>query len=223
LLEATSGNTGIGLAMICSIYQIPLIIVMSKSATKERFLQMKCLGAKLILVHGDTKKAKLVCDALRKRCKNIIYVNQFQNEMNARAHYETTAQEIAKEKTFDEILVGLGSGGTYRGLYDFFLSTRTKVISVEKANPIPGLGYDEDNIFLNGINDSTREKIEVDYKESYFFFQELAKLEGLFVGISSGSVCSAGVKKLKKEAKDILLIFPDSGTRYFSLIESENT
>lgn len=236
IIEATSGNTGIGLAVICAYYDLKLIIVMPKGVTKERIKILEAYGAKVILtrkkdgVAGSIKKAL----RLKKIIKESYYIDQFSNFSNAKSHYDTTGNEILTdlEEKVDFIFIGMGSGGTITGVSKKIkeIKTTTKIIGVEPFNCsyyknrkkgkyyIPGIGttFIPKIVDMNNVDDIALVKDE----EAKYYMQMLTKKEGIFVGYSSGAVLAAVVNYIKDKKiqnKNIVIIFPDGGERYISI------
>lgn len=235
ILEASSGNTGIGLAMVCAYYGLKLIIVMAKGVSKERIKILKEYGAKVILTSrkkGLKGAINKVYD-INKKIKNSYYIDQFSNDSNVCAHYEGTGNEIIESmKTdIDVVFVGMGSCGTIMGISKKLkeLKKNIVIIGVEPATcafysrgrvgkyNIPGIG----GTFIPKIfsKDSVDKIVLVKDDESRRWKNIITKEEGLFVGISSGATLAAVMKYIEQEKienKKILLIFPDGGERYLS-------
>lgn len=237
IIEATSGNTGIGLAMVCAYYGLPLIVVMSESATIERVKLLKIYGASVVLTKKEEGIEGAIAEAkrLNQNITNSYYVNQFQNEGNPYSHYANTGEEIYNvfQNDLDYIFVGMGSSGTISGIAKKLKekNKKIKVIGIEPADcpyyskrekgncRIPGIG----TTFLPKIArlDFIDDYVTVGEKESIDMMKCLAKTEGILVGISSGAVM-VGAKNYiftkQIEHKKVLLIFPDTGERYLSII-----
>ncbi len=237
IIEATSGNTGIGLAMVCAYYKLKLMIIMSESATIERVKLLKLYGAKVILtkkelgIEGAIQKAKELTNTIF----NSYFINQFNNLNNPLAHYLTTAKELINdlEGKLDIVVAGMGSGGTITGISQGVkeFNKEIKMIGVEPSKcpyyakgeigeyNIPGIGttFMPSIINMNQID----EIIGVDDKEAKTYTELLAKEEGILVGYSSGAVLAATLTYLKKyriKNKIVVMIFHDTGERYLSMI-----
>lgn len=237
IIEATSGNTGIGLAMVCSYYKLKLIIVMSENVSSERIKLIKLYGARVILtdkklgIEGAINKANL----LKKEITNSYYINQFENTSNIETHYKYTANEILKEfgEKIDFVFVGMGSSGTIMGISKRLklLNNKIKIIGIEPSGcpyyikkekgkyKIPGIGttFMPKIANLDFVDDI--ELVEDDEAENKML--ELLKEEGMGVGYSSGAVLSGMIKYIKSKKiknKKIILIFPDSIERYLSML-----
>lgn len=237
IIEATSGNTGIGLAIVCAYFNLKLVIIMSEEVTKERIKMIETFGGKVILtkkelgIEGAIKKARKI----KEEIDNSYYINQFDNYSNVLAHLKTTGNEIVEQfdKGLDYVFVGMGSGGTIMGISIKMKETNpdVKIIGIEPLGcpyytrkeigkyKIPGIGSTfVPNIFdLQYVDDI----ILVSDNEAKETMLDIARIEGLGVGFSSGAVL-AGAKKYIKENniinKKILVIFPDTIERYLSML-----
>lgn len=235
IIEPTSGNTGIGLAVVCASMNLKLILTMPESMSLERRTLLKALGAQLELtpakegMKGAIKKA----DKLSKKHKNSFIPMQFSNKANPKIHKETTAKEILKDTDgkVDIFVAGVGTGGTLTGVGEILKKHNPdiKIVAVEpdlspvlsggKATPhkIQGIGAGFVPEVLNtNIYD---EVFKVSYKNAVKTARALAKNEGLIVGISSGANAYAAAT-LAKRAKNanitIVTILCDTGERYLS-------
>ncbi|MDQ3393459.1 MAG: cysteine synthase A [Bacteroidota bacterium] len=235
IIEPTSGNTGVGLAMVAAVKGYKLILVMPESMSLERRRLMKAYGAQLEL----TPREKGIPGAIAK-AHEIVAQNpnawmpmQFDNIANVRAHMENTALEILKDypQGFDYIISGVGTGGHITGvdkiLKKHFPKTKTyavepslsSVLSGGKPGPHPiqgiGAGFIP-SILDTSIIDGT---IQVTQEEAFFFAQRAAREEGIFVGISSGASFAA-IAKLSPQiphGSKILTFSYDTGERYLSV------
>ena len=238
VIEATSGNMGIGLAMVCASYGIKLIIVMSESVTIERIKILKMYGAEVVLtpkeegIIGAIEKAK----ELNSEIPNSYYINQFYNFENPYSHFLTTGQEILDclDNDVDAVVVGMGSGGTITGIGKKVknVCNKVQIIGIEPNSAkfyskrkiangdIPGIG----STFMPGVIDLNvvDEIIAIKNSEALEMQKLLARKEGLLVGISSGAVLAGAIKYLKENSKmknkRIVLLLPDSGERYLSIL-----
>ena len=233
IVEPTSGNTGIGLALVCAIKGIKLTIVMPESMSIERRTAITHYGAELILtpasegMNGSIQKAKEIVEQ-----ENALMLNQFENPANPKAHYKTTAPEILKElKNLDIFIAGVGTGGTISGIGKYLKEQNSdiEVVAIEPAESAVisgkekgahkiegiGAGFIPKNLNLN-ILDKT---VTVTSQDAIEKAKDLAKQEGLFVGISSGANI-AGIYKLADEqnikGKIIVTVLPDNACRYQS-------
>jgi cysteine synthase len=238
IIEATSGNTGIGLAMVCAYYDLPLIVVMSESVTIERVKLLEAYGAKIVLTPNEEGIEGAIAEAKRLNAiiENSYYVNQFQNENNPLSHYLHTGEEIFESfgNELDYVFVGMGSSGTISGIARRLKekNKKVKIIGIEPADcpyyskrekgncRIPGIG----TTFMPKIAqlDLIDDYVTVDDKESVDMMRLIAKTEGILVGISSGAVMVGAREYIKQKQindKKVLLIFPDTGERYLSIIK----
>ena len=235
IIEPTSGNTGIGLALICSYLKLDLTIIMPDTMSKERQLLIKAYGANLILTEGKLgmKGAIAKANELAKQYPNSFIPSQFDNPSNVKAHYLTTAKEIAKDldNKVDIFVAGVGTGGTLTGCASFFRDNKinTTIVAVEpsgspvlsknQAGPHKIQGIGAGFVPLNLDTKLIDEVIDIDNEEAFDTTNMVAKLEGLLVGISSGAALNAAIKVAKRSEnknKNIVVVFPDTGSRYLS-------
>ncbi len=235
VVEPTSGNTGIGLAMVCAVKGYKCILTMPESMSLERIYILKSYGAEIVLtpaiegMQGAIKKAE---EIVRKN-KNAFMPQQFKNPANPEIHRKTTAKEIldATEGKLDAFVAGVGTGGTITGVGEILKkkNKNIKIVAVEPFNsavlsgnlPGPhkiqgiGAGFVPEILNLQIID----EIITVKDDEAFQMSKRLAREEGLFVGISSGAACFAALKiaKILGKGKRVVVIFPDTGERYFSI------
>ena len=235
VIEPTSGNTGIGLAMVCASMEIKLILTMPESMSIERRKLLSAFGAKLELtpdelgMKGATVKAK----EFTKKIKISYMPMQFSNEINPRTHRLTTAKEILDDTDgkVDIFVAAVGTGGTLSGVGEALkkLNSDTLVIAVEpdlspilsggkaSAHKIQGIGA---GFIPQTLNDKIYDEvIQVSFEEAVATSRDLAKKDGLLVGISSGANVYAAAKIAKREAnrgKTIVTILCDTGERYLS-------
>lgn len=235
IIEPTSGNTGIGLASIATGLGYRVILTMPDTMSVERINILKAYGAEIVLTKGalGMKGAIDKAEALAKEIPNSFIPGQFENQANAQAHRETTGPEIWDD-TDGEVAVfvaGVGTGGTITGTGEFLKSQNAdiKVVAVEpKDSPIlsggvagphaiQGIGANFVPKLLN--TEIYDEVITVDSKEAIRMAKLLGKTEGVLVGISSGAALVAAVEMAKRkeyEGKQIVVLLPDSGDRYYS-------
>jgi cysteine synthase len=238
IIEATSGNTGIGLAMVCAYYDLPLIVVMSESVTIERVKLLEAYGAKIVLTPKEEGIEGAIAEAKRLNAiiENSYYVNQFQNENNPLSHYLHTGEEIFESfgNELDYVFVGMGSSGTISGIARRLKekNKKVKIIGIEPADCPYYSKREKGNCRIPGIGTTFMPKIAqldlidgyvtVDDKESVDMMRLIAKTEGILVGISSGAVMVGAREYIKQKQindKKVLLIFPDTGERYLSIIK----
>lgn len=231
LVEATSGNTGIGLAMVCASRGISLTIIMPENMSKERQDIMKAYGAKIILSEAKSgmKGAETMAEELAKQ--GYIYVNQFENQSNVKAHYEHTSKEIMAEfpNGIDYLVAGVGTSGTITGLSKALKAKfpNIKMIAVEPAESAILSGELKGAHGIQGIGagfipplynkDVVNRVIKVTTAEAKQCVKDLAK-KGLLLGISSGAAITASrmIAIENKNAK-ILCISADGGIKYLSM------
>lgn len=235
LIEATSGNTGIGLAMICAAKQYRLVLAMPDSMSVERQMLLKAYGAELVLTPGSEGMSGAVntIQALAKQYPHYIHVSQFENPANPAIHRCTTAEEIWEdtEGKIDIFIAGVGTGGTITGVGEALKSKKpsVQVIAVEpdasavlSGDPkgphmIQGIGAGFIPPILNtNIYDQI---IRVKNRDALSTARAAAKKEGLLIGISSGATLWAGIQLAKSndnKGKLIVAIAASSGERYLS-------
>ncbi|MES2525851.1 MAG: cysteine synthase A [Bdellovibrionota bacterium] len=234
IIEPTSGNTGIGLAMVCAVKGYKLILVMPESMTVERRKVMAAYGASFELTPKEKgmKGAIAKAQELVAATENSWMPMQFDNKDNLKVHTETTAQEILKDfpDGFDVLITGVGTGGHLTAVGQVLKKKfpNLKVVAVEPADsavlsggapgphPIQGIGAG----FIPSIVDRSviDEVITVTKEEAFGMAQRSAKEEGLFVGASSGASLAAVAKYLAKNGnKKVLTFCYDTGERYLSM------
>lgn len=238
IIEPTSGNTGIGLAAIAAAKGYRTVIIMPDTMSEERKKMMSAYGAELILTEGAKGMAGCIekAEEIKKENPNSIIAGQFTNPANPKAHIRTTAPEIwdALEGKVDVFVAGIGTGGTISGNGNFLKEKNpdVKIIGVEPASSplltegragahkIQGIGAN----FVPKILDRSviDEIIAVRDEDAYAFAKDVAKSEGVFVGISAGAALCAATQIAQREdmkGKNIVVIFPDGGARYLSTPE----
>lgn len=232
IIEPTSGNTGIGVAMIGLLKGYKVIIVMPESMSKERRDIIKAYGAELLLTPASLGMKGAIEEASRLATENGYFMpQQFNNLGNSAKHYETTAQEIIKDiPDVDVIVAGVGTGGTISGISRKLkeYNKNIEIIAVEPENsPVLSGGaagpHKIQGIGAGFVPDIYEEKLvdrimQVSNEEAFKVAREYAKLEGILVGISSGAAISAAIEISKglDKNKKIVVIAPDGGEKYFS-------
>lgn len=237
IIEPTSGNTGIGLCMLCAARGYRAIIVVPETASIERIKLMRAYGAQVVLTPGSAGMRGAVerAEALARENANAFIPSQFDNPENANAHYLTTGPEIwaQTEGHVDALVAGVGTGGTITGVGRYLRERKPDVqlIAVEPASSpllsqghagphkIQGIGAN----FVPAVLDrSLLSRVQTVENEAAFAMMHLlAETEGVFCGISSGAAVSAAADVLREDAmrgKTVVAILPDTGERYLSCL-----
>ncbi|MFW9771892.1 MAG: cysteine synthase A [Candidatus Thorarchaeota archaeon] len=236
IVEPTSGNTGIGLALICAAKGYKLILTMPESVSIERRKILKAYGAQVILTSKESgmKGAILKAEELAKEKDMVFIPQQFKNLANPEIHRRTTAKEIFNDLDgrVDAFVAGVGTGGTITGVGEILKKTigaRLKVYAVEpKDSPvlsggspgphkIQGIGA---GFVPEVLNTQIYDRIiQVEYEDAIITARKLAKLEGIFAGISSGAIAWAAIYDISKEfsaGENVVFVVCDTGERYLS-------
>ena len=227
IIEATSGNTGIGLAMIGAVKGYRVQIVMSAAVSVERQKMIKAFGAEIILTEPE-----LGTDGAIMRTRELIAAapgryfnpNQFSNEYNKIAHYKTTAEEIWEqtEGRITHFVSALGTSGTLMGV-GMMLRERNPSVKIIEAQPVEGH-------YIQGLKSLAEaivpeiydineidESVLIDTEEAYEMSRRLVREEGMFVGMSSGAAMLAALKKIESLSGGVMVvIMPDRGEKYLS-------
>jgi len=226
IIEATSGNTGIAMAMIAAVKDYKIKLVMPENVSEERKKILKAYGAELVLtkakqgVDGAIIKAR----ELVKKNPSLVYLNQYDNEANWVGHYQITGNEVWRQTNgqVTHFVAGMGTGGTLMGAGKRLkeLDPEVKIIGVEpiKGHGIQGLKNMNESI-KPGIYDESLidEKIQVINEESFKAARWLAKEHGILGGMSTGAAVHAALETAKKlDYGVIVVISPDSGFKYLS-------
>jgi cysteine synthase A len=233
IIEPTSGNTGIGLAMVCAVKGYKLILVMPETMTIERRRVLAALGAQLVLTPGPEGMGGAIrrAEEMAASTPDSFIPQQFKNKANPWIHKKTTAKEIVRAMDkIDAFVAGVGTGGTitgvgqvlkrkFQGIKIFAVEPEdSPVLSGGKPGPhkIQGIGAG----FVPSILDTKvyDAVIKVATKDAIEMTRKLARLEGIFVGISSGAACFAAIKVAQElgPGKNVVVVLPDLGERYLS-------
>lgn len=233
LVEATSGNTGIGLAMIAASFGYELAIVMPDTMSEERRKLIKAYGAELVLTAGaDGMKGAIAKAEEMVKNDGYVMISQFENPGNPNAHMMVTAREIIWDcATLDAFVVGVGTGGTITGAGKVLKEAfpNIQIIAVEPTDSpvisggqpgkhkIQGIGA---GFIPKNLDVSVIDKVEqIENEEAFEHARLCAKKEGILLGISGGAAFAAAIRTAKRlgKGKSVLFIAPDNGERYLSM------
>ncbi|MEW6101691.1 MAG: cysteine synthase A [Candidatus Omnitrophota bacterium] len=237
VIEPTSGNTGIGLAMVCAVKGYRCIITMPETMSLERIYILKAYDAEVVLTPGKQgmKGAIKKAEELSRKIPHAFMPQQFKHPANPRVHRETTAKEILAQTNgeLNAFVAGVGTGGTITGVGEVLKNhdSEIRIIAVEPQasavlsgrkhapHKIQGIGAGFVPDILN--RDVIDEIITVSDQDAYHAAKLLTKQEGIFGGPSSGAALVAALKVAKRLGKDkrVVTVFPDTGERYFSMTQ----
>ena len=236
LIEPTSGNTGIGLALAAAVKGYKMIITMPEKMSKEKEVVLKALGAKIVRTPTeaawDSPESHIeVAKKLNNEIPDSHILDQYSNQANPEAHYHYTGAEIIKEfDTLEMIVAGVGTGGTITGIAKKLkeVYSNIQIIGVDPYGSILGGGDEVHSYKVEGIgydffpkvldNNLINQYIKIGDKESFLMARRLIKEEGLFIGGSSGSAVYAALEAAKSLSKgqNCLILLPDSIRNYLS-------
>lgn len=235
LVEATSGNTGVALAMLGAVYHIPVIIIMPETMSMERRQLVKAYGATLVLTPGEKgmQGAMDEMERLMKENTNYCSLSQFDNPDNPNAHYETTGKEILDQLQDVDIFVAcIGTGGTFSGVAKRLKEynpailcmagepEKSAVLSGRQAGPHKIQGIGANFVPANFDRELADDILLISDREAVFETVRFAKETGILVGISSGAnIALAKRLSLRYPGKKIVTVAPDGGEKYLSVLD----
>jgi cysteine synthase A len=242
IVEATSGNTGIGLAFVAAAKGYKCVLVMPDTMSIERRKLLQALGAELLLTPGPAgiPGAQKVAEEYAKKTPGAWLSKQFDNPSNPKIHRETTAQEIWRDTggKLDAVVAGIGTGGTITGCGQVLKQNNSKILTVavmpvEAAPVLKGGPYAAHKIqgigpsFIPAVYDAkvVDRVFETTFDQAVATARRLSREEGIFVGISSGAVAYAALQIAKElgKGKRVVAVLPDTGERYLSTALFEYT
>jgi cystathionine beta-synthase len=247
LVEATAGNTGLGLALVAAQKGYRLLIVVPDKMSQEKIFHLKAMGAEVMMTRSDVTKGhpEYYQDMAARLAqeKGAFYVNQFANASNPKAHEESTGPEIWQqmEQSVDAVVAGVGTGGTITGLSRFFgrVSPQTQIVLADPAGSVlvdylntgkigkagswlvEGIGED----FIPPVCDLSRVRkaYSIPDKEAFTVCRDLLRREGIMAGTSSGTLIAAALRYCREqtEPKRVVSLVPDSGNKYLSKVYND--
>lgn len=228
LLDSTSGNMGIAYATLCASLDIPVTLALPSNASAERIAILRALGAELVLtdpLEGSDGATRVAKEMAAQEPERYFYANQYDNPASWWAHYHSTGPEIALQTGYavTHFVAGLGTSGTLTGTARYLReqNPQVQVIAVQPDSPFHGLeglkhmdSSSKPGIFDPGLLDQTR---PVPTEKAYQMVMQLARQEGLFVGISAGAAAAAALQVAEELPEGVVVtILPDAGYKYLS-------
>jgi cystathionine beta-synthase len=247
LVEATAGNTGLGLALVAAQKGYRLLIVVPDKMSQEKIFHLKAMGAEVVMTRSDVTKGhpEYYQDMAARLAqeKSAFYINQFANPANPKAHEESTGPEIWRqmEQHVDAVVAGVGTGGTISGLARFFerVSPQTEMVLADPAGSVlveylrtgkigragswlvEGIGED----FIPPVCDLSRVRkaYSIPDREAFTVCRDLLRNEGVMAGTSSGTLIAAALRYCREqtEPKRVVSLVPDSGNKYLSKVYND--
>ena len=243
LVEATAGNTGLGLALVAAAKGYKLVLVIPDKMSREKILHLRAMGAEVIVTRSDVNKGhpdyyQDMAERIAKETPNAFYINQFENPANPLAHERTTGPEIFKQLDgkIDAVVCGVGSSGTLTGLTHYFQKAKPDVEmiiadpegSIIKDYVTKGTFGEAGSWFVEGIGEDfippiadfslTKKAYTISDKESFFTARKLLREEGILAGSSSGTLVAAAIKYCREQnsPKNVVTFVCDSGNKYLT-------
>lgn len=250
IIECTSGNTGMGLAMVAAVRGYRAILVMPDKVSTEKIKALRAFGARVIttptaVAPDDPRSYYSVAQRLQREIANSFFANQYHNQSNPVSHYRTTGPELWEQlgEKIDAVVIATGTGGTITGI-GRYLKERKKSVRMVLVDPIGSIlyeyfktrtvaksfktykveGFGEDFIPSALDIEMVDDCYQVTDKECFMFARELTRKEGLFSGGSAGAAICGAIKFAKEhpECRTVVVILPDSGSRYLSKVYDED-
>jgi cystathionine beta-synthase len=252
IVEGTSGNTGVGLAIAAAIKGYQCIFILPDKMSEEKIKNLRAFGARVIVTPtavepDDPRSYYSVSRRMAEETPNALYIDQYNNLANRRYHYEHTGPEILRQMPDIDVLVaGIGTGGTITGVGKFLKENKPGV-EILAVDPVGSIVYDTfkygapkkpaDSYLIEGIGEDfipgnydfeqIDDMVQVRDKESFLMTRKLLTSEGIYSGVSSGSAFVGTMRWLdqqgdRMDGKNVLIIFPDSGNRYVSKVYDDD-